>query len=144
MPVIDELIAVLGYRLEGEADRAKFQRGLDDLTRGFDDFAAKAANFAAIAAGAVAAGMGALAKSVIGVSAQFEDFESTLTTIEGSAERAVQSLGWLKDFSVKTPYEIQELTDAFVRLKSYGLDPVADGMMEVLGDTASAMGAGPI
>ena len=59
MPVIDELIAVLGYRLEGEADRAKFQRGLDDLTRGFDDFAAKAANFAAIAAGAVAAGMGA-------------------------------------------------------------------------------------
>ncbi|MAQ46137.1 MAG: hypothetical protein CL812_09825 [Confluentimicrobium sp.] len=142
MPVIDELIAVLGYRLEGEADRAKFQRGLDDLTRGFDDFAAKAANFAAIAAGAVAAGMGALAKSVIGVSAQFEDFESTLTTIEGSAERAVQSLGWLKDFSVKTPYEIQELTDAFVRLKSYGLDPVADGMMEVLGDTASAMGAG--
>jgi len=80
-----------------------------------------------------------ISKSLVGTSAQFEQFEAVLTTIEGSATKAEDSLKWVEDFSSSTPFNIDKITESFVKLKAYGLEPT-DGLLRTLGDTASAMG----
>lgn len=71
---------------------------------------------------------------------EFERYETILTTLEGSAEKAKKSMAWISDFAARTPYEMNEVTDSFVKLKAYGLDPLKDGLLNSLGDTAAAMG----
>ncbi|SMB82412.1 phage tail tape measure protein, lambda family [Pasteurella testudinis DSM 23072] len=77
--------------------------------------------------------------SIAKTAAQFEQFETVLETTEGSQEKAKQSMNWISDFAAKTPYELNEVTESFVRLRAYGMDPT-NGLLTTLGDTASAMG----
>jgi len=86
-----------------------------------------------------AAGFGGLVGKVVQTSAQFEKFQTILETIEGSSDKAKASMGWVSDFATKTPYELQEVTDAFVKLKAYGIDPQS-GALKSAGDAAAAMG----
>lgn len=93
-------------------------------------------NRAALAGGAMAYGFN---RTFVRTSAQFERFEAVLSTIEGSSEKAKASMGWVTDFAAKTPYELAEVTGAFVKLKSYGIDPQS-GALRSAGDAAAAMG----
>jgi hypothetical protein len=86
-----------------------------------------------------AAGVG-IAKNMLDVTAAFEKSLTVLKTVEGSAEKAGQSFAWIQDFAQKTPFELQQVTDAFVRLRAYGIDPIRGDTLRILGDTASAMG----
>lgn len=91
-------------------------------------------------AGAVVVGaVGMGVKGLIDTASQFEKFEAILTTTEGSSQNARKALGWVSEFAAKTPYELAEITDAFVQMRAYGLDPT-NGLLATLGDTASAMG----
>lgn len=130
--VVDELVAVLGYEVRG-------QDKLSSFTQSIDKAAAGLVRFATLVGTAAATAMGAFGKSVISTSAQFESFQATLETIEGSSEKASASLDWISDFAKKTPFEVAELTEAFVRLRAYGMDPT-QGLMESLGDASSGMG----
>lgn len=94
----------------------------------------------AVAGGAAAAAGGAFAKSVIDTASQFEKYQTVLGTLEGSSEKAKESMSWVSDFAAKTPYELDEVMDSFVKLKAYGMDPMKDGLLTSLGDTAAAMG----
>jgi hypothetical protein len=47
-------------------------------------------------------------------------------------------MGWISDFAAKTPFDLASVTEAFVQMRSYGLDPT-NGLLATLGDTASAM-----
>lgn len=140
MAIADELIAILGYRIEGEDAARRYQQQLDRINGRLNKFAQAAGRFAGIAAGAMATGMGLLGRSVINTSAQFETYQATLETIEGSAEAARQSLDWISDFGKTTPYDVAQVTEAFVALKAYGIDPIANDALRTLGDTAAAMG----
>lgn len=139
MPVVDQLVALLSYKVEGEADLKRFERQLDAIEKKARGFG-KAVGIGIVSAvGAVATAMGLLANSVIQTNAEFETFEATLTTIEGSSAKAKQSMAWISEFARRTPYEVAGITAAFVKLKAYGIEPT-DGTLKVLGDTASAMG----
>lgn len=72
------------------------------------------------------------------VAADFEDFQAVLETTEGSSAGAQKAMKWVSDFATKTPYELAEVTEAFVKLRAYGLDPTS-GLLQSLGDTAAAM-----
>lgn len=139
--IIEKLVAELGWDLTGEADLKRFKQGMSDAEKGITAFAARAGAVMAAAAAAVAVGMGALAKSVVSTSAEFEGYQATLETIEGSADKAKASLDWVAEFAKTTPYEIGDVTQAFVRLKAYGIDPL-DGTLKAAGDAGSAMGVG--
>lgn len=90
--------------------------------------------------GALAVGAGYLFKSqFIDTAAQFEKFQAILETVEGSSLKAQKSMDWVSDFATKTPYELNEVMDAFVKLRSYGFNPT-NGLLKSLGDTGSAMG----
>ena len=79
-----------------------------------------------------------LTKSFIETSAKFEKFSLILETLEGNSKKAQQDLEWIKSFAKTTPYEIDQVTEAFVKLKSYGFNATKE--LKVLGDTAAAMG----
>lgn len=94
----------------------------------------------ALGALAAAGSAGYVFKSqFLDTAAQFEDFRAILTTVEGSSAKAAQSMNWVSDFAATTPFELAEVTDAFVKLRAYGMDPT-NGLLTTLGDTSAAMG----
>lgn len=77
--------------------------------------------------------------SIVDVAAAFERYESILKTVEGSSEKARRSMEWIKEFTAKTPFQLKEVAQAFVKMRTIGLDPM-NGSFKVMGDTAAAMG----
>ena len=139
MAIVDELIAVLGFELEGEKNLKRFQKEIDGIDKKLNSFAKGVAKYGTMAAAAGATLFAALGRSVINTSAQIEGFQTALVTIEGSAEQASKSMDWIAEFGKTTPYDIAGVTDAFIKLKAYGIDPIANDALRTLGDTASAM-----
>lgn len=92
-----------------------------------------------LSVGGIAAGVGLAGRSVVQTSAQFERFETILSQLEGSSEAGRKSMAWVQKFAEKTPYELAQVTEAFVAMKSYGIDPM-DGSLQMLGDAAAATG----
>jgi phage tail tape-measure protein len=86
----------------------------------------------------VAIGAGAAAKSMFDVAVSFETLELSLRTVTGSAEEAKKAMDWITEFTATTPYELEEVANAFKKLSSYGLAP--QKYLRSLGDTAAAMG----
>ena len=107
---------------------------------GFAKFARNATKGVIATGGALTATSLGFASVFTNTAAEFERFETILKTVEGSSDKAKQSMKWVEDFATKTPYELSQVTDSFVRLKSYGLDPMQGDLLKTLGDTASAMG----
>lgn len=140
MAIVDELVAILGYKIEGEAQAKKFEMTLNNIAKRADKVAKGLGRISGYAALATGAAFGLLGKSVVGTTAKFEQYLATLETIEKSSEKAKASLDFISDFAKSTPFEIDELTSSFVKLKAYGIDPVANDAFKILGDTASAMG----
>jgi Tape measure protein len=139
--IIDELVAVLSYKTDAgsEQNLKNFKKGMDDLEKAAYKVGQTLGRTAALAGAAIATGFTFLGKSVLDTAGKFEQFQTTLETIEGSAEKAKKSMDWIAKFARETPYEVEGLTAAFVKLKAYGIDPM-DGTLKTLGDTASAMG----
>lgn len=140
MAIADELIALLGFELTGEDAAKRYEGTLKRLERTAERVGNAIGTGIKIAAAAGAAGFALLTRSVIGVNAEFESYRATLETIEGSAGKAQQSLDWITQFAKTTPYDVAQVTEAFIRLKAYGIDPMAEDTLRILGDTASAMG----
>lgn len=77
----------------------------------------------------------------VDTAAEFERLQTILTTLEGgNVTKAKQAFGWISNFAAKTPYDIKQVSEAFVRLRAYGIDPISGDTLRVLGDTASSMG----
>lgn len=106
----------------------------DVSTAGGDLFAKIGLSTAALGAGVAIA-----VKRIVGTSAEFERYQTILETIEGSSEKARASMDWVQDFATRTPYELSQVTDAFVKLKAYGIEPQR-GALTAAGNAAAAMG----
>jgi len=91
--------------------------------------------------GAFAATGGALAAAykVASAGMQFEGYQTQLTGLEGSAAAGQRAMDWVSKFAATTPYELDQVMEAFIALKAYGIDPT-DGSLRLLGDTAAGMG----
>lgn len=89
--------------------------------------------------GAVASALGLfkLASDGISYNATMEQYETSFTTMTGSADKARETVEKLKDVAEKTPFEMPQLADTTQLLMNYGL--VADeavSKMTMLGDIA--------
>lgn len=140
MAIADELIALLGFELTGEDAAKRYQNTLNRLEKSAERVGAAIGTTLKLGMVAAAGATALLGRSVINTTAQFETYQATLETIEGSAEKAKQSLSWIAEFAKTTPYDIAQVTGSFVKLKAYGIDPIADDALRILGDTGAAMG----
>lgn len=126
----------LSPTLKGIALQAKIVRkSLGDVTNGVGTMI----KGIGIGGAAVAGGIFGMIKAVVGESAKFERFETVLASIEGSAEAARKAIGWVDKFANDTPYDLDEVVEAYTTLRGAGLDPTA-GSLEAIGNAAAGAG----
>lgn len=83
----------------------------------------------------VASAVGGLARS----GAETQKLKASLETVTGSAKNAQAAFKLIEDFASSTPFQLDEVVGAFIKLKALGLDPSKDALL-AYGNTASAMG----
>lgn len=88
---------------------------------------------------AVAAGMAAISaiKGIAKTGDEFEALGITLDRIYGSREAGAAAFEDIKAFAETTPFQLETVTEAFIQLKSNGIEP-AEEMLTIFGDAASA------
>lgn len=97
-------------------------------------------NLGGIIAGAFAVGtIMSFGRQMVDTVAEFEKFEAVLVNTLGSKSEAQKSLAMIVDFASKTPFSVQELTGAFVKLVNQGFKPTQKEMV-ALGDVAASTG----
>ncbi|MEF1311407.1 tape measure protein [Vibrio mytili] len=101
-------------------------------SRGIDKFG----NRAILGAGAVAV---AFERTFVKTAAEFERYQVMLNQLQGSEEGGARAMKWIEDFTQNTPYAVNEVTQAFVKLKTFGIDPM-DGSMQAIVDSTAMMG----
>ena len=125
-------------------------RRLRDSLRATDQAAesagARLLGMAKAAAGLASAAFGitALARATQGMLAtgdQFERLQVTMTALMGSLREGEAATAWVKQFAKDTPHQVTEVTDAFIKLKGFGLDPM-DGTLQAIVDQNAKLGKG--
>ena len=140
---IDELV------IDIRADTEKLKRDLDNVKYKLDKtgkgarrtFVPLGAGIAqlskvAIGFGAVALTAGVLTKKIAEVAMVFEDLKDSLDVVFGSVEAGDKAMNRVFEFAQTTPFQIETATQAFVQLKSVGIEPTNE-MLQVFADTAS-------
>ena len=91
--------------------------------------------------GGIMAGLalGKLASDFVSVNVEFDRLEASLVTVTGSEAEAQAAFNDIKDFASTTPYQLSQVTDAFIKMKALGLD-ASMASLRSYGNTASAMG----
>lgn len=96
-------------------------------------------DLAADAVRAVAGGIVDLGRNVIETGANFESLRARLKTVEGTSEDAANAFAMIQDFAAKTPFEVENITEAFTALRVRGVQPTT-ATLTALGDLSSAFG----
>ena len=78
-------------------------------------------------------------KQIINTTAEFQKMEAVLTTALGSNSAAKAAMDQIVDFASSTPFQVNELTDSFVKLANRGFVPTMEQMRQ-MGDVASSVG----
>ena len=83
--------------------------------------------------------IGAFAGKLVSVEREFGTLNASLVTVTGSARDADKAFALLTNFAATTPFSLQEVTAAFIKMKAMGLD-ASEAALRSYGNTASAMG----
>ena len=82
--------------------------------------------------------VGALGKSILDVNVAFDKMQASLETVTGSKDLADQAFAGLKEFAKETPYQLGEVTGAYIKMRAVGMDASRSALTSY-GNTASAM-----
>jgi tape measure domain-containing protein len=83
--------------------------------------------------------MATLAGNVISTGATFETLAIQMQSVTGSARAGQQAMEWIVDFTASTPYQLETVTNSFIKLKAMGIDP-STGAMQAIADATSYLG----
>lgn len=94
---------------------------------------------ATIGATALVGALTALGTAAVGAAAHAEAQKASLATVTGSVKEAQETYAALVNFAAKTPFDVNQAVDGYIKLRALGLQPTERAMMSY-GNTASAMG----
>lgn len=77
--------------------------------------------------------------AIFSANTSFEQLSGSLKTVTGSAKGAQEAFSLIEKFAIDTPYQLNEIVEAFIQLKALGLEPSEDALVSY-GNTASAFG----
>ena len=121
-------------------DTTNYSRGLKKAQSELGSFEGMMGKLGSRIAGAfTVAAVAQFSTEVIRVTSEFQKYEAVLTNTLGSQGMAAAKLEELSQFAAKTPFQINQLTGAFVKLANQGFTPTGEEMRK-LGDLASATG----
>lgn len=143
---IDELV------IQIRADTKQLTKALDKVKKkskdagnsgkkGFAGFTKQLGKLKVAALGVVAAMAVVVTagKKIATVGMAFEDLQISLNTVFGGIEGGKKAFDQVISFAETTPFQIEDVTKAFIRLKSAGLEPNLE-MLKTFGDAASIAG----
>jgi len=90
--------------------------------------------FATLAAGVAAIGAGVLITGT-----KFEGMRAQLGNLLGGEEQAADAFKQIQDFAKNTPFQVDAITTAFIKLTNQGIDPT-EQRLTAFGDIAAANG----
>ena len=95
---------------------------------------------AGVAAAALAAAMGLISfgKGLIETRREFDAINAALVTVTGSTEAAARAFGRIQEFAATTPYDLAQVSNAFIQLKNRGMNS-SEEAMKSYGNTAAAL-----
>lgn len=140
-------VVLAEYRLELDG----FKKDIDEINKKFDQTQKNTnkqgdqmnktfAKLGGVIAGAFAVGqLVSFGKEMVRLTAEFQRFEAVLTNTLGSESAAKKALDEIQRFAAETPFQINELTGAFVKLANFGLK-ISVREMRSLGDVAASTG----
>ncbi|RLB95994.1 MAG: hypothetical protein DRH76_07370, partial [Deltaproteobacteria bacterium] len=79
--------------------------------------------------------------SVLTAGDKFEKLGIQMEAVMGSIESGEQATAWIKEFTKNAPLQLEDTTQAFLRLKNFGLDPM-DGTLQAVVDQNEKLGGG--
>ena len=133
-------MAVEKLRFEFDGDASKFQSAVNKSQKSVNNFSASLKQVGGVIAGVFAVDkLLSFGRAIIDTTANFEKMEAVLTTTLGSQSSAQIAMDQIVDFASTTPFQIDELTDSFVKLANRGFIPT-ENEMRALGDLASSTG----
>lgn len=84
-------------------------------------------------------GFAAISKEVLDTNRSMEALRAQLKAIEGSSRGAERTFRFISDFATNTPFEIQGLTDTYIKLQNFGIEPT-EKVMAALTNQAAKLG----
>ena len=114
-------------------------RALSDTAKTFNGILKQTAGLVGAYLGA--SGLMRTFKGIVSINKEFESLSGSLKTVTGSAEGAKEAFATIEKFALDTPYQLEEIVEAFIRLKALGLEPSMEALTSY-GNTASAFGHG--
>lgn len=78
-------------------------------------------------------------RAIISSTATVQKFAAVLTNTLGSSSAAQQAMSQLQQFAAQTPFQLEEVTGAFIKMVNRGFKPTMDEMRK-LGDLAASQG----
>lgn len=93
-------------------------------------------SFKAVGAAITAALTGGALKSIVGITARFEDLEDTLNAVTGSAKKGGEAFKFIQEFATKTQFGVEELTETYIKLAGAGIKPT-EKLLTTFTDTAA-------
>ncbi|MEG3753089.1 tape measure protein [Psychromonas arctica] len=82
-----------------------------------------------------------LSVDVLTTGDKFEGLRIQMDALMGSIAEGERATEWIKTFTQNTPLQLEQVTETFARLKSFGLDPM-DGSMQAIIDASEKLGGG--
>lgn len=76
---------------------------------------------------------------MLSVAGQFEKYHAVLQVATGSSEEATKAMEMMKTFAAKTPFELTELTESFIKFTNRGIKVTATELTK-FGDLAASQG----
>lgn len=115
-------------------------QGVENATRGLERQAQTLRNtLSGVGAMLAGLGVGLVLREIVRTTAEFQRLNASLRTVTGSSAAATAAFNDIKRFAATTPFDLQQVTGAFIKLKALGLDPSMEALTSY-GNTASAMG----
>lgn len=140
---VEELVAVLRWKSDRAAARgvAKDLKNIRHEAKASGNTlnALRMAMIEAFAARAIASGARATIGFLVETNAKFEVLQARLHTLTGSESNAARVFEMIREFAIKTPFEVSNITEAYSTLRSAGLIPTMS-MLRDFGDMAGGMG----
>ena len=94
----------------------------------------RVAGLAVTALGAI--GGANVIRGIVETSVRFEDLRTTLSSVTGGLNEGAEAFAFISEFSTKTQFGIEELTQTFIKLKASGIEPTED-LLTTFTDTAA-------
>lgn len=113
------------------------KKGIKSAEKSFKGLSSTVTKLAAAGFGLVA--IKNFGEAMLDANVEAQKLNASLVSVTGSQEAASRAFKNLSDFATKTPFQLNQVVQAFIKMKSLGLDATEEALMSY-GNTASAMG----